>query len=341
MMSGMLKDCILPGVCSTIPPSIWGALTRVNPAVAYYHVVSDEQLPHVKHLYSFRNVAQFKRDIETFCRVFTTISLHQLLDCLKRGTSIPHNSFLLTFDDGFSEIYHIIAPILREKGMPATFFLTSACLDNRAMAHHNKLSILVDVVQNRATEPARRETCRLLDQYGTDDSHLEQRILAIEHSQDQLVERIAQVLDVNFDAFLSARQPYLSSAEVRDLIKMGFSIGGHSLDHPMYPALSLNEQLHQTVESVRFVCERFELNYRAFAFPHGDRNVSELFFSELHRGGNVDISFGTGGIARETMASHFQRFSMENSSAPAKRIIARSYVRSLYKGLARRRAHVP
>jgi hypothetical protein len=109
----------------------------------------------------------------------------------------------------------------------------------------------------------------------------------------------------------------------------------------MYPALSLKEQLHQTVESVKFVSERFELDYRAFAFPHGDRNVSERFFSELHGGGHIDVSFGTRGIAREKIASHFQRFSMENSSAPAERIIARSYVRSLYKGLTHRGAHVP
>ena len=74
-----------------------------------------------------------------------------LLDVIAwvRGeTILPPNSFLLTFDDGFREIYDIIAPILLDKGIPATFFISSGFLDNRELCYQHKASLLVEKVRN-------------------------------------------------------------------------------------------------------------------------------------------------------------------------------------------------
>jgi hypothetical protein len=44
----------------------------------------------------------------------------------------------------------------------------------------------------------------------------------------------------------------------------------NSIPHPLYAKLPLEEQIRQTVESIRFFVEHFDLDYRAFAFPHLD-----------------------------------------------------------------------
>ena len=333
MILNLIKDQLLPALCSGIPNGFWSGVIRMNPLIAYYHTVSNEDIPHVKHLYTFRNVAQFKKDVDAFCRQFQPIRLEDLLESVKTGRPVPRHSILLTFDDGLSEIFHVIAPILREKGVPAIFFLTTACLDNKDMAHHNKISILVEQVSEKQSELVEKEALKILSQYGNKEDDVRTALLQLDYREREAVARIARLLDIDFNAYLSTRQPYLTSEQVRQLIKMGFTIGGHSVDHPLYATLPLEEQLHQTTASVRFVRDRFSLNYGAFAFPHGDRGVSAQFFSKLFSGNDVDVSFGTRGLLREAIPQHFQRFSMENTSAPAERVVARNYARSLYKRL--------
>src|SRR5260370_35297083 len=57
-------------------------MTRVNPLVTYYHVVSDRDVPHVDNLYLFRSVSQFKRDIAAFLKFFRQITFKEFLDSL-------------------------------------------------------------------------------------------------------------------------------------------------------------------------------------------------------------------------------------------------------------------
>ena len=96
--------------------------------------------------------------------------------------------------------------------------------------------------------------------------------------------------------------------QIKGLIKEGFNIGDHSIDHPLYSLLSLRDQLYQTIESVKLIRERFSLYYGAFAFPHSDNNVSKKFFVELYNSGLVDISFGTGGMIKDCVPNNLQRF---------------------------------
>ena len=64
--------------------------------------------------------------------------------------------------------------------------------------------------------------------------------------------------------------------------------------------------------------------------------MSEQFFEQMLADGDIEVSFGTQGMIRESLPSHFQRFSMENTSAPAERIIARDFARGAYKRITGR-----
>lgn len=65
---------------------------------------------------------------DTFCgflsRYFDVISLSQLLDLLERGESLDRR-LVITFDDGYSDNREKAAPILRQHGLTACFFITT------------------------------------------------------------------------------------------------------------------------------------------------------------------------------------------------------------------------
>lgn len=308
-------------------------MTGANPVIFYYHMVSDDDVAHVKHLYRYKNVKTFRAELDFILRHYSPISLRDLLDHLGGRAALPARAFMLSFDDGFREMYDIAAPILRQKGIPAVFFLNSGFIDNRQLCHLHKASLLAE----RVRDPGRVRSfewapaCMGRACAGTGD--LASWLLSVPYEQRAVLDRVAQHLGVDFEAYLRESEPYLTATQTRGLLRDGFAIGAHSIDHPFYAFLDMQEQLRQTVESVRAVRELFQLPYGAFAFPHNDFGVSREFFRRLRESGSVDISFGTGGMIAESVPRHLQRCSLENPPFPASRIIALEYARRMFKTL--------
>ena len=55
---------------------------------------------------------------------YRTVSLLEVVDCLRRGVPFPDRSFVITFDDGYQSVYDEAFPVLQRYGMSATVFLT-------------------------------------------------------------------------------------------------------------------------------------------------------------------------------------------------------------------------
>jgi peptidoglycan/xylan/chitin deacetylase (PgdA/CDA1 family) len=60
---------------------------------------------------------------------YTTISLYDLLAHLWQGAPLPEKAVVLTFDDGYRDNYANAFPLLRERGMTATLFVTTDFMD--------------------------------------------------------------------------------------------------------------------------------------------------------------------------------------------------------------------
>jgi peptidoglycan/xylan/chitin deacetylase (PgdA/CDA1 family) len=304
----------------------------VNPFVVYYHLVSDDEVPHVKNLYVFRTVAQFKRDLDVFLKFFRPLSLQDLMRSLKGEQALPDNAFLLTFDDGLRECYDVIAPILKHKGIPAAFFLCSAFVDNRELAYDFKKSLLADALKTQRFGNAQLGEVRgILEGAGVCNPDLVATLMLVDYRRRKVLDAIADQIGYDFSLYLKTAEPYLTSGQVGKLLAAGHGIGAHSIDHPRYEDIPLAEQLRQTRESIRFVKEQFRIGYGAFAFPSSDANVSREFFREVLGRGVAEVTFGNHGMMKDRIPRNVQRSSMERTGMPAEAILGRSYARRLGK----------
>ena len=301
--------------------------------IPLYHSVSDDELFHIKHLYSICNKKQFLDDLDFILKHFNPIDVNTLYESIINKEPVKGNSVLFTFDDGLKEINDIVAPILKQKGIPAIFFINPAFTDNKDLFYRYKASLVIEKLKTGSYSNALiSEISKKLNSTNSINSVVKE-ILNISYSQKNIIDEIAVLLEYDFDLFLKENKPYLTVQQLKNLVYQGFAVGAHSMDHPEYYKISFEEQIQQTVDSVDWVKNNFNQNINLFSFPFTDYEVSKRFFDLIYNPEKplVDLSFGCAGIKDDYHARNIQRLSMEEKSKSTKQILMNGYSSYLLK----------
>lgn len=299
----------------------------------YYHLVTDQQPSHIRHLYSPRTIAEFQEDLDFLLMHYQPIQIDELMRLAKSGVQPAKPSFLLSFDDGLREFGEIIAPILRKRALPAICFLNSAFVDNKDLFFRYKVSLLIDHFEKNPSLIDQGEVRNWLVEHVTSGRDLRDYFLEIQYCDKAMIDELAGLVRLDFNQFLKEKKPYLTSPEIMTLAEDGFYFGAHSIDHPEYRFLEEKEQMRQTTESVGFVVERFSANPRFFSFPFTDYGVSGQFLHEIHEERIVDLSFGSSGMKLDSISGHLQRIPMEMQGLSARKLIKTEVLYSLARAV--------
>jgi peptidoglycan/xylan/chitin deacetylase (PgdA/CDA1 family) len=297
----------------------------VNPLVVNYHVVSDQYLPHINNIYNYRDTAAFTQDIEFLCNHYKVINLEQLLAFLRTGKKLPDNALLLTIDDGLKEVHDVMAPILKKKKIEPVLFLTKNYVDNKELGYDHRKSLVINKIKEKNDHTLEINLTTMFREIQLFNNTVIESILNLPYDFRHIVDSVAKMAGVDYADFLVKNSPYLTSTDIRALIGQGFAIGGHSIDHPNFRDLTLEDQLLQARESMDFVNENFHISYRVFAFPYWDAGIPKEFFSKL----DADATFGTQGLLSETIPNHIQRIGFERFKYTAQQSIKAHYFRKM------------
>jgi peptidoglycan/xylan/chitin deacetylase (PgdA/CDA1 family) len=284
----------------------------------FYHLVSDEDVPHVRHLYKVRSIKEFTADLDFLLRYYKPISIKEYLDSIKRGHPLPGNNFILSFDDGLREFHDIAAPILLRKGIPAICFLNSDFIDNHFLFYRYKASLLINSLKDGGNELVNKKN-----------------LLQLTYADNSVLNYLAVRLKVNFSDYLEEHRPYLDSIQIRKLIQQGFSFGSHSIDHPEYRLIPEDEQIRQTEESLTFIRFRFGIMEKLFCFPFTDHGVKQSFFDKVFDPMHpiADLTFGGAGMKNDTIARNIQRIPFEGTSLTGNQILKTEYLYYMIKSI--------
>jgi peptidoglycan/xylan/chitin deacetylase (PgdA/CDA1 family) len=84
------------------------------------------------------SVDTFRRQMSFLKRYgYNVVTLERLVDFISAGKRIPHNTVVVTFDDGYLNNYTHAFPVLKEYGIPATIFIIT---DEVGRAQGDRLS---------------------------------------------------------------------------------------------------------------------------------------------------------------------------------------------------------
>ena len=305
-----------------VPHRLLTKLVEPHLLLPVYHTVSDDELPHINQLYTVKNTKDFIDDLDFLLKHYEPIDFPMLITLSRSGERPKKNYFYLTFDDGLREFKDVIAPILIQKGISGGCFLNNYFIDNEDLFYRYKASLLINKIKQLGNDLLRKQVGAILQHHNYSENGIQTRILNIPYASRHRLDDIATLLDIDFRKYLQKQRPYLSTAEIRDLAKQGFHFGAHSLDHPEYFLLTQEQQLEQTVTSIKDLEDRFNFQYKTFAFPFTDYQVSSAFFVSLHqRIPDLALTLGSAGLKHDRAARHLQRIPMEMKSLSGKQII--------------------
>lgn len=190
------------------------------------------------------------------------------------------------------------------------------------MFFRHKASLLVEQIGGLEDRSRLERSARRLGLKGEPSRKMMcEKILSVNYLEKDVLDEIGLELGVDFDAYLASRRPYLTDEDVREIVRRGFYVGAHSVDHPEYALLSVDQQVDQTVKCMDTIADRYGLPYRIFAAPFHDVGLSRKYFEAILNG-HIDVSFGIEGTLSEPVSRNFQRFNMEGERKfPAGRML--------------------
>lgn len=279
--------------------------------IPVYHSVSNEKIPHLEHIISYKNINNFEKDLDFLAKNFQFVNWDEFKEFVNGNLKPKKKIALLTFDDGLREFKTIIAPILLRKGIFAINFVNPEFIDNQKMMFRNQASLLVNAVLNAKEIPDK--ISQFLKINHINQQKVKDEILKIDFKNKEKLNEIATLFELDFKDYLLKNQPYLNIEEIHKLSDMGFTFGAHSMNHPLYNKLSLDRQLEETKDSLKFL-KNNALKPETFAFPFTDYGVSKSFFDQLFTTEKeLFCTFGSAGIKKDSFTKNFQRIPMENN----------------------------
>lgn len=276
-------------------------------------MVTDEVPIHIKYLYKPFNAVTFEKHLDFYVKHYKPVE--HFSDFEKPGR------FLLTFDDGLREVYDVVAPILKRKGIRAMIFVNLSFVGNSDLMFRYKASFLIDKLLKKQISPAESEQLNhIFEMNNLSVVDIKKSILEIDYSHRKIIEDILLIFDIDILEYLQKQKPYMSLEQIKQLESDGFWIGMHSATHPDFKQLAVDEQYSDIRSGVQWHKTHFPDQPSYFAFPFTDDGLLLKSIKLLNSLG-VTKSFGTAGIKLDVCRNHFQRFPVENYSGNINSII--------------------
>ena len=251
----------------------------------------------------------FRWQMQLLSRFFNPLALSDAVLKLQDNI-LPKRAVCVTFDDGYADNHDIALPILKETGVPATFFIASGYLNGGRMWNDSII------------ESLRRMPSGMLDlshenlgQYTLNGA--QSRIFAAQQLIKQLKYLPPEQRSIRVDRVADfSEQPLpndlmMTSQQVKHLNENGMSIGGHTVNHPILSSIDEPTAQAEVAANKSVLEEIIGTKIDVFAYPNGKPQQDYLprdvnIVREL--GYKAAVSTNWGVAAKETDLWQLPRF---------------------------------
>lgn len=235
--------------------------------VLNYHRIGDgSSSPYDRELWS-ASAEGFDAQLAFLSRQCDVISPHEIEDAFSERSG---RYALITFDDGYLDNFEIAYPILRARGVPATFFIATGFIDQPALPWWDEIAWLL-----RSTDHDRLA----LQPWFPSDFLLEADRSGV---IGELLGKYKSLPSVEADLMLQALREQMDNQRpdrtpglwmdwdmIREMDRNGMTIGGHTMHHPVLSRLTPEQQKTEIDGCAQRLLAETGKRMEYFAYPVG------------------------------------------------------------------------
>ena len=246
-------------------------------AILAYHRVNDA-LDDLN--FTAVNLNNFKMHMEYIKKNYDVIGIKELSHYIELD---GRDTIVLTFDDGYEDMYLNAVPVLKKFELPATFFITTKNIDIssenwtdyilRALFHGTQYKSSFCIKEGRFRGYWKTES--LYDR--VDLYHILRKIyeIATQDEKEYINNLLIQWSGLSNDG--RASRKILTKNEIQEIAKInGMTIGVHTVSHPFLDSLRDEIQQKEIEESKQQLERVLEKTMDYFAYPFGRYNKNTL-----------------------------------------------------------------
>jgi peptidoglycan/xylan/chitin deacetylase (PgdA/CDA1 family) len=214
---------------------------------------------------------EFRGQMRILARFFRPVAVADGLRRLRADT-LPSRAVAVSFDDGYRDNVQVALPILREQGIPATFFIATAYLDAGRMWNDTVIEAVRRLTPGEhAFGHAGLE--RISVPHSLDRRPLVRGLLdALKHrphdERQRAADRLAELAGQALPRDLMMRRE-----DVKLLIQAGMDVGGHTRTHPILSGLTTAQAEQEVAGGLDDIASMTGRRPTLFAYPNGRRGL--------------------------------------------------------------------
>lgn len=262
-------------------------------SIMYHYVrpVASSEFPRLQAL----EVEKFKSQLNYIRKNYRVVDIGFLLSLIESGESPREHLALLTFDDGFSDHYNFVFPILTDFGLSGCFYPCADPVMNRSLLDVHKIQFILesnkdidslvqlcrDMELNYGINPAKRDFKGdvLINDKNRSVAYVKrmlQRDLPIGVRKPIVSDLFKEI--VKKDEFEFANELYLSLDQITEMKQAGMHIGAHGCSHEWLASMSFEGQSKEIDKSLEMlsVVGVDVLSGWTMAYPYGNYNEDTL-----------------------------------------------------------------
>jgi peptidoglycan/xylan/chitin deacetylase (PgdA/CDA1 family) len=212
--------------------------------------------------------------------------------------SAPGRRVIVTFDDGYRDLYDAAFPVLQANRVPATLFLCSGFIDGSASAWWDEIAWMLRHSDHSELPPGPWSASPL----SLSNPGVEQAIDVATTAYWGLLEPAhggeflaALAAATGSGRRRSSREEWISWAMARTMKAAGQRIGAHTQTHPILAQLPGHRQREEIVASLDRIEAELGERPRWLAYPVGTRQAFSMTTLEAARSAGVELAFSNYG----------------------------------------------
>lgn len=253
-------------------------LYRKKISVLMYHGIRTEDDSNTLTEYNLMHVPvqQFRKQMLYLKKHYHVISLSQAMNHIEGKRSLPNNSVVITFDDGYRNNYTLGWPVWKELDLPVTIYAVTDFIQNQDLLWPDRLMLAIATTTKAGFELAINDQdlkFSLSTKQEKDEAYL--CLLQMMKSMNQMclsntLETIEERLRVNRDLYEEHLLSPCTWNQLKEMVSSGLvEIGAHTVGHRILTRLSEENGQKELIESKNQIESQLNATCAHFAYPNG------------------------------------------------------------------------